>query len=123
MNLITNASDAIGDREGKIRVITRCVTLIGYSAAIALPDGDYVQLEVTDTGSGMSRQTRAKVFDPFFTTKFAGRGLRLAVVQGSYGVSAEPSSLRANRIKALHFKYSCHVRRPQLTQAATRWLP
>jgi PAS domain S-box-containing protein len=82
MNLITNASDAIGDREGKIRVISRCVTLIGYSAAIALPDGDYVQLEVTDTGSGMSPQTRAKVFDPFFTTKSAGRGLGLAVVQG-----------------------------------------
>jgi PAS domain S-box-containing protein len=82
MNLITNASDAIGDRDGKIRVITRRVTLKGQSAAIALPDGDYVQLEVTDTGCGMSPQTQAKVFDPFFTTKSAGRGLGLAVVQG-----------------------------------------
>ena len=36
------------------------------------------------------------------------------------GVSAEPSSLRANRIEALHFKYSCHVRRPRLAQAAAR---
>ncbi len=82
MNLITNASDAIGDRDGEIRVITRRVTLKGQSAAIALPDGDYVQLEVTDTGCGMSPQTQAKVFDPFFTTKSAGRGLGLAVVQG-----------------------------------------
>jgi PAS domain S-box-containing protein len=82
MNLITNASDAIGDRDGKIRVITRRVTLKRQSAAIALPDGDYVQLEVTDTGCGMSPQTQAKVFDPFFTTKSAGRGLGLAVVQG-----------------------------------------
>jgi CheY-like chemotaxis protein len=82
MNLITNASDAIGDRDGKIRVITRRVTLKGQSAAVALPDGDYVQLDVTDTGSGMSPQTRAQVFDPFFTTKSAGRGLGLAVVQG-----------------------------------------
>jgi CheY-like chemotaxis protein len=58
------------------------VSLKGQSAAIALPDRDYVQLEVTDTGCGMSPQTQAKVFDPFFTTKAAGRGLGLAVVQG-----------------------------------------
>ena len=85
MNLITNASDAIGDREGVVRVITKRVTLKGESGAIStrmLPDGDYVQLEVCDTGCGMSSQTLAKVFDPFFTTKSAGRGLGLAVVQG-----------------------------------------
>jgi signal transduction histidine kinase len=85
MNLIANASDAIGDREGIIRLITRRATLKGQSAAISagmLPDGDYVQLEVSDTGRGMSAQTQAKVFDPFFTTKSPGRGLGLAVVQG-----------------------------------------
>jgi PAS domain S-box-containing protein len=82
MNLITNASDAIRDRDGKIRVSTRRVTLKGQSAAVALADGDYVQLEVNDTGCGMSPQTQAQVFDPFFTTKSTGRGLGLAVVQG-----------------------------------------
>jgi CheY-like chemotaxis protein len=82
MNLITNASDAIGDRGGVIRVITRRVMPKGQSAAPPLPDGDYVQLEVSDTGRGMSRETQAKAFDPFFTTKSAGRGLGLAVVQG-----------------------------------------
>jgi two-component system, cell cycle sensor histidine kinase and response regulator CckA len=85
MNLITNASDAIGDRDGIIRVTTRRLTLKGESAAIAsitLPDGGYVQLDISDTGRGMSAETQAKAFDPFFTTKSAGRGLGLAVVQG-----------------------------------------
>jgi PAS domain S-box-containing protein len=85
MNLIINASDAIGDRDGVIRVSTKRVTLTGDSAAKSsrsLPDGDYVQLDVSDTGRGMAPETQTKVFDPFFTTKSAGRGLGLAVVQG-----------------------------------------
>jgi CheY-like chemotaxis protein len=85
LNLIMNASDAIGDRDGMILVVTRRVTLKGESAAVlftTLADGDYVQLEVSDTGSGMSAETQAKVFDPFFSTKSTGRGLGLAVVQG-----------------------------------------
>jgi PAS domain S-box-containing protein len=85
MNLITNASDAIGDRDGVIRVITSRINLSGEAAAISSKmrtDGNYVQLEISDTGGGMSPQTQAKVFDPFFTTKSAGRGLGLAVVHG-----------------------------------------
>jgi PAS domain S-box-containing protein len=70
MNLITNASDAIGERDGVIRVVTRRA------------DDGRVQLEVSDTGCGIAPETLAKVFDPFFTTKSAGRGLGLAVVQG-----------------------------------------
>jgi PAS domain S-box-containing protein len=84
MNLITNASDAIGDRDGAIRVVTRRVRE-SESAGISSgtpADGGYVQLEVSDTGRGMSSETKVKVFDPFFTTKSAGHGLGLAVVQG-----------------------------------------
>jgi CheY-like chemotaxis protein len=85
MNLITNASDALGDRDGEIRVNTRLVTLkeeSERSSFTALPDGNYVQFEISDTGCGMSPQTQAKVFDPFYSTKSAGRGLGLAVVHG-----------------------------------------
>jgi CheY-like chemotaxis protein len=83
MNLVINASEAIGDRDGVIRVTTNTVTL-GQDVAIAkgLAEGDYLQLEVSDTGDGMSVETQARLFDPFFTTKSAGRGLGLAVIDG-----------------------------------------
>ena len=83
MNLITNASEAIGDRDGVIRVTTGPLA-IDRIAAISkgMNEGDYVQLEVSDTGSGIPLEAQARVFDPFFTTKAAGRGLGLAVVHG-----------------------------------------
>jgi len=83
MNLVTNASDAMDDQTGVIRVSTRCVKVAhnssGTSERLA---GNCVQLEISDTGRGMSAETQAKVFDPFFTTKSAGHGLGLAVVEG-----------------------------------------
>jgi PAS domain S-box-containing protein len=85
MNLITNASEALGERDGVIRVTTRCVRVDPDSSTVMsgrLAHGDYLQLEVSDTGCGMSAETRARAFDPFFTTKSAGRGLGMAVVVG-----------------------------------------
>jgi len=85
MNLITNASEALEEQEG---VISLSVAQIGGSDASwrGTPhppgDGHYIQLEISDTGCGMSEEIQAKIFDPFFTTKFAGRGLGLAAVQG-----------------------------------------
>jgi PAS domain S-box-containing protein len=84
MNLVTNASEAIGGQDGVIQVSTKCVRRSSDSEPIPDPlaEGDYVQMEVSDTGCGMMPETQAKVFDPFFTTKSAGHGLGLAVVQG-----------------------------------------
>jgi signal transduction histidine kinase len=85
MNLVTNASEAVGDRPGVIRVITKYVKADRGSCGEPLDhlvDDDYVLLEVSDTGSGMSPETQANVFDPFFTTKSTGHGLGLATVDG-----------------------------------------
>jgi PAS domain S-box-containing protein len=83
MNLVTNASDAMDDQTGVIRVSTRCVKVAHNSSATSERlAGNCVQLEISDTGRGMSAETQAKVFDPFFTTKSAGHGLGLAVVEG-----------------------------------------
>jgi PAS domain S-box-containing protein len=85
MNLVMNASEAIGDRDGAICLTVRRIK-VGQdrSAWITeeLEEGDFVQLEVADTGRGMAPETQARVFDPFFTTKPLGHGLGLAVVSG-----------------------------------------
>jgi PAS domain S-box-containing protein len=83
MNLITNASEAIGDRNGIIRLTTRAVRVSRATGLLKdVPEGDYVELAVSDTGAGMPPETQARVFDPFFTTKSGGRGLGLPVVHG-----------------------------------------
>jgi signal transduction histidine kinase/CheY-like chemotaxis protein len=86
MNLLTNASEAIGDREGTItiRIGTVEVDAPGVGSGVgAVPEpGRYVFFEVEDTGIGMDAETAARIFDPFFTTKFTGRGLGLAATLG-----------------------------------------
>jgi PAS domain S-box-containing protein len=87
MNLITNASEAIGDHEGVItlslsqRQIARS-DLRDFVAPTEVTDGTYVELTVTDTGCGMDEAARSRVFEPFFSTKFTGRGLGMAAVLG-----------------------------------------
>jgi PAS domain S-box-containing protein len=84
MNLIINASEAIGEQDAEISITTSSVAgpdLAAQNGMLA-PEGNYVRLEVSDTGCGMTEEVKARVFDPFFSTKFPGRGLGLAVVQG-----------------------------------------
>jgi PAS domain S-box-containing protein len=87
MNLVINASEALGDQEGLITVSTGLHPAgqgepPGVLAGSSLPGGDYVFLEVSDTGCGMDPATQARIFEPFFTTKFTGRGLGLSAVLG-----------------------------------------
>lgn len=85
MNLVTNAAEAIGsDTAGTVTLKTGvaepgpdCGAAAGQAAT-----GEYVYLQVTDTGCGMDEATKANIFDPFFSTKFTGRGLGLAAVSG-----------------------------------------
>jgi len=111
MNLITNASDAIGDASGVMRISTGVVdvdrqylsdSLLGED----LPAGSYVYLEVSDTGCGMDEVTMRRLFDPFFTTKANGRGLGLAallgIMRGHRGVIRIDSELgRGTTFRAL----------------------
>jgi PAS domain S-box-containing protein len=87
MNLITNASEALGDHSGVITLRTGVMAADrSYLERAYLGDeakeGEYVYLEVSDTGCGMTEDIRQKIFDPFFSTKFTGRGLGLAAVLG-----------------------------------------
>jgi len=87
MNLVINASDAIGKRSGIITVSTGVVcadrTYLRQSCIHEdIPEGDYVFLEVSDNGCGMDAETRQRIFEPFFTTKFTGRGLGMSAILG-----------------------------------------
>ncbi len=84
MNLLTNASDSLGEEGGTLQVRTGVMAtqpdmpcLVG-----APPPARAVFLEVQDSGCGMDADTLQRIFDPFFTTKFTGRGLGLSAVQG-----------------------------------------
>jgi CheY-like chemotaxis protein len=87
MNLIINASEAIGTEQGVIFVsLTRSEIKAGQAEkdynGVTIPAGQYICLEVTDSGCGMSGETRQRIFEPFYTTKFTGRGLGMSALLG-----------------------------------------
>ena len=91
-NLVMNAVEACGEEGGAVTVRTAMksvgpgssesgepeLNVLGYE----LPAGQYISIEVSDSGPGMDDHMKTHIFDPFFTTKFTGRGLGLAAVQG-----------------------------------------
>ncbi len=102
MNIIINASEAIGAQSGAITVTMDAPdcdeqTLMLSRLEEKPPAGAFVRLRVSDTGCGMDEQTRQLLFDPYFSTKFTGRGLGmsavLGIVRGHHGaimVESEP---------------------------------
>ena len=88
VNLVTNAWEALGDRQGSVRLALRVCAAVDIPATHRFPidwqaqDSAYACIEVTDTGVGIPEADIEKLFDPFFSTKFSGRGLGLPVVLG-----------------------------------------
>ena len=87
MSLMTNASEAIGEKSGVITVATGQLKtnlhhLKDWYVVGEIPKDICVYIDVRDSGIGMEEDTIPKIFDPFFTTKFTGRGLGLAALLG-----------------------------------------
>ena len=87
MNLVTNASEAIGEAEGIVSIRTGLQTyaredLVRDFPGQPIAPGTFLTLEVADTGQGMTPEVQARIFEPFFTTKFTGRGLGLSAMLG-----------------------------------------
>jgi CheY-like chemotaxis protein len=86
MNLLTNASDALAGKPGKIDVRTRHVRELDArwddALGASVGPGNWLLIEVEDDGVGMDEATRQRVFEPFFSTKEHGHGLGLAACLG-----------------------------------------
>ena len=117
MNLVINATEAIGEENGTVRVRTSMENVerseaeknvLGY----AIAPGEYVSIEVSDSGAGMDAQTLAQIFDPFFTTKFTGRGLGLAAVYGIVRSLGGAIEVRSAAGKGSTFRVLFPARKP-----------
>ena len=87
MNLIINAAEAIGDKNGTITVtLTRMLVEADQEETdtfgSVIQAGGYICLEVTDDGCGMDEETQKRIFEPFYTTKVTGRGLGMSAIHG-----------------------------------------
>jgi len=121
MNLAANARDAMPGG-GILRIATENVEISEASIPErrGVPAGRYVMLTVTDSGTGMDAETRARLFEPFFTTKEAGKGtgLGLAVVQGIVAQSGGHVTVQSELGRGSAFKvFLPVVEQPEQTEA------
>ncbi len=111
MNLVINAAESLGQQGGVVTLSTgtiecRRAQLDLARADARAPEGQYVYLEVADTGCGMDEPTVARMFEPFYSTKLAGRGLGLAAVLGIVrghlgGITVESAPGAGTRVRVL----------------------
>ncbi len=109
INLVTNASEALEEKPGSVELRTFRLKVDDEQkdplfVEGSLLGGEYIVLEVSDSGCGMDEETRSRMFDPFFSRKFVGRGLGLAAVRGivrSHGgvISVESSPGKGTNIR------------------------
>jgi CheY-like chemotaxis protein len=83
---------------GTLTICTRNIRL-GDGAIAGLAEGDYVSVEVSDTGAGMSPEVAARAFEPFFTTKGVGKGTGLGLSQ-VYGLAQQSGGHAEIRARA-----------------------
>ncbi|MGA1847329.1 hybrid sensor histidine kinase/response regulator [Deferribacter abyssi] len=85
MNICVNAKDAIGDKQGEIKIVLEKIEIKDNSfkdLVSLVENGKYVCISISDSGEGIPEKIRKKIFDPYFTTKEFGNGLGLAQVYG-----------------------------------------
>ena len=108
VNLLVNASEALEDRNGIIRLSLGETRLDAASASGRFPGfelepGSFVTLAISDTGTGMGPGEMERIFDPFFTTKSEGRGLGLSALRGILRAHGGGVEVRSERGKGTTF--------------------
>jgi two-component system cell cycle sensor histidine kinase/response regulator CckA len=116
MNLVINGGEAIGDQPGTLTVRVRTQHLTERrqqprTEGFPIAAGDYVRIDVSDTGEGMTPETRSRIFEPFFTTKFLGRGLGLSAALGIVRGHRGAISVRSEPDRGTTFTVLLPVRR------------
>ena len=126
LNIVVNAVDAIGTSGGAITVTTETAHLARGQLDTYLlgPDrapGDYVKVQVMDTGAGMDEAVVHQIFDPFYSTKAAGHGLGLAAVLGI--LRAAGGAIRVHSQPAHGTTFTVLLPAGQLTPAPVKYSP